>query len=116
MTAPEAALGAVFANFLPERLAAIVLPQGLVAGEMLFVARGKPTLAWRLFAAEGGGPGARFVPCAADAAHVCRLTMAAADYIAFAHDDLNLQLAFMQGRLKLAGDPAQAMRLAALFG
>lgn len=117
-----AALAQIFSHHLPEKLAQATLPEDLATGQMLFVAKhvggepGGPSLAWALHAAASHAQGVRFEPVAPDAPHLCQVRMAASDYCAWARGELNPQLAFMQGRLKVVGDAAQAMRLGALFG
>ena len=44
------------------------------------------------------------------------LTMAAPDFLDLVNGKLNGQMAFMAGKLKIAGDMSLAMKLGALFG
>ncbi len=114
---PDAAapLNQVFATYLPGRLLPHTLPEAIAHGELMFVAQGDVPLAWQLHGnalAQGG----HFLPCAADAPAKCRIMMSQDDFLALARGQLNLQMAFMQGRLKVVGDIACAMELGALFG
>ena len=43
------------------------------------------------------------------------LTMAASDYLDLVNGKLNPQMAFMSGKLKIAGDMGLAMKMAQLF-
>jgi putative sterol carrier protein len=54
----------------------------------------------------------------ADGAHASpniTITMAAADYLDMVNGKLNPQMAFMSGKLKIAGDMGLAMKMAQLF-
>ena len=44
------------------------------------------------------------------------LTMAASDFLDLANGSLNGQMAFMTGKLKIAGDMSLAMKLGSVFG
>lgn len=44
------------------------------------------------------------------------LTMAAADFLDLVNGKLNGQMAFMSGKLKIAGDMSLAMKLGSIFG
>ncbi|MCA9774372.1 MAG: SCP2 sterol-binding domain-containing protein [Myxococcales bacterium] len=46
----------------------------------------------------------------------CTITMAAADFIDLVNGKLNGQMAFMSGKLKIAGDMGLAMKLQKLLG
>jgi hypothetical protein len=109
-------LDGVFDSYLPERLSPHLIPQAINAGQILFVAKGDVPRAWQLHGQPDGRTGAFFKPCAADDPAPCRVTMAQEDYLALAQGQLNVQVAFMTGRLKVQGDIACAMQLGALFG
>jgi len=113
---PQGSLDAVFDSYLPERLSPHLLPEAINAGQIVFVAQSDSPKAWQLHGHKEGRPGGFFVPCAADGPMQCAVTMAKEDYLSLASGQLNLQMAFMQGRLKIAGDVACAMQLGALFG
>jgi putative sterol carrier protein len=44
------------------------------------------------------------------------LSMAAQDFVAMANGELNAMAAFMQGKIKIAGDMSLAMRLQSILG
>lgn len=121
MTAQDAALTQTFDEALPELFARATLPEELAHGALKFVATQAPgsagaDSAWLLHAPLEGGPGARFVACSPSAPARCHVAMAADDYIALGRKALNLEMAFMEGRLKVHGDMGCAMQLGALFG
>lgn len=116
MTSPAHTIDEVFASYLPSKLASRTLPEPIRAGALMFVSRGESSRAWKLYGPEGQSSGGHFEPCSADSSARCTITMAEADLLALGQNKLNLQMAFMSGRLKVTGDMACAMQLGALFG
>ena len=113
---PQEALDAVFDRYLPEQLSPHLLPEGISTGQIVFVAKGEPSRAWQLHGHKDGRTGGFFMPCPTDGPAPCTVVMAQEDYLALAQGQLNLEMAFMTGRLKVQGDIACAMQLGALFG
>lgn len=89
----------------------------------------KPDLAQKIntvykFAVSGDGGGTWLVDLTqgsgkiteADGDAKCTITIAAKDFVDIVNGKLNAQMAFMSGKLKVAGDMGLALKLTALLG
>ncbi len=101
----------VFDNHLPNRFKTKPDVVTKINSTYKFVLEGDGGGTWVVDLTKPGGEITN-----ADAPAACTITMTAADFVAMMNGQLNPQMAFMGGKLKVAGDMAMALKLQALLG
>ena len=101
----------VFEQFLPDRLAAKPDVVSKINSSYKFVINGEGGGTWVVDLTKPGGK-----ITAGDADAKCTITVAAADFVDLMNGKLNPQMAFMSGKLKVAGDMGLALKLGSLLG
>jgi putative sterol carrier protein len=76
-----------------------------------FIVNGDEGGSWLVDLTKEGG-----VVCESEADAACTITIKDQDLVNMVNGDLNPQMAFMTGKLKIKGDMGLAMKLQALFG
>jgi putative sterol carrier protein len=101
----------VFENFLPDRLKAKPDVVTKINSTYKFVIQGEGGGTWVVDLTQPGG-----AIKAGDAEAKCSITMASGDFVDLMNGKLNPQMAFMSGKLKVAGDMGLALKLGSLLG
>lgn len=101
----------IFSVYLPERLARKPEIAAQVGAAYRFVITGDNGGSWWVDLREGQG---RIYPSEAEAP--CTITLAATDFVSLIEGKTNPQMAFLSGKLKVAGDLGLALKLGAIFG
>ncbi len=101
----------VFDTHLPTRLKAKADVLSKINAKYKFVISGDGGGTWVVDLTTPGGQ-----VSAGDAQANCTITMAAKDFVDLINGKLNGQMAFMTGKLKVAGDMGLAMKLQQVLG
>ena len=101
----------VFDSYLPDRLKSKTDLVEKINSTYKFVVSGDGGGTWLVDLTVAGGK-----ITAADGEAACTITIADTDLVDVVNGKLNGQMAFMSGKLKVAGDMGLAMKLTALFG
>ena len=109
------------ADLTPKGIFEELLPQRLVDNPE----RVEGVQAVYLFDLDGDGGGKWTLTCDGQAASIvegeegeaqCTISMATADFVEMIQGDLNPQMAFMTGKLRVAGDIGLAIKIQAIIG
>jgi putative sterol carrier protein len=100
----------VFETFLPERLKAKPDVVTKINSSYKFIINGEGGGTWVVDLTKAGG-----AISAGDGDAKCSITMAAPDFVDLMNGKLNPQMAFMSGKLKVAGDMGLALKLGSLL-
>ena len=101
----------VFQKHLPERLKAKPDVVSKINSSYKFVINGDQGGVWLVDLTKPGG-----AISAGDGEAKCTITMSSADFVDLMNGKLNPQMAFMSGKLKVAGDMGLALKLGSLLG
>ena len=101
----------VFDNHLPKRFKEKPDVVEKIAASYKFVLAGDDGGTWVVDLTQGGG-----VITDGDGEANCTITMKASDFVDMMNGQLNAQMAFMSGKLKVAGDMGLALKLQSLLG
>jgi putative sterol carrier protein len=100
----------VFETFLPERLKAKPDVVTKINSSYKFIINGDGGGTWVVDLTKPGG-----AISAGEGDAKCSITMAAPDFVDLMNGKLNPQMAFMSGKLKVAGDMGLALKLGSLL-
>jgi putative sterol carrier protein len=101
----------VFETYLPDRFKTKPDLIAKVSASYKFVITGDNGGTWVVDLTQPGG-----AITTGDAAASCTITMTADDFVQMMNGKLNAQMAFMSGKLKVAGDMGLALKLQAVLG
>ncbi|HET6343352.1 MAG TPA: SCP2 sterol-binding domain-containing protein [Myxococcota bacterium] len=108
---PATDVKSVFEKTIPERLKSKPDVVAKVNSTYKFVITGDGGGTWVVDLTQPGG-----VVKAADSDAKCVITMGSGDFLDLINGKLNPQMAFMGGKLKVAGDMGLALKLGSLIG
>ncbi len=101
----------VFDTYLPQRFKDKPDVVEKINSSYKFVLEGDGGGTWVVDLTQPGG-----AVTEGDGEAACTITMAAADFVEMMNGNLNAQMAFMSGKLKVAGDMGLALKLQSLLG
>src|SRR5690349_4146865 len=101
----------VFEKHLPSRLQAKPDVVSKINSTYKFVITGDAGGTWVVDLTKPGG-----AISAGEGEAKCTITMASSDFVELMNGKLNPQMAFMSGKLKVAGDMGLALKLGSLLG
>lgn len=101
----------VFETYLPSRLKEKTDLVEMINASYKFQITGEEGGTWVVDLTQPGG-----VVSSGDGEASCTITMTASDFVDMMNGKLNGQMAFMTGKLKVAGDMGLAMKLQTLLG
>jgi len=101
----------VFDTYLPQRFKDKPDVVEKISSSYKFVIEGDGGGTWLVDLTQPGG-----AVTEGDGEAACTITMTATDFIAMMNKELNAQMAFMSGKLKVAGDMGLALKLQSILG
>ena len=101
----------IFEKHMPERLKSKPEVAQKINSTYKFVITGDGGGTWVIDLTKDGG-----VITQGEGDAKCTITMAAPDFVEIVNGKLNPQMAFMSGKLKVAGDMSLALKLGTLLG
>jgi len=108
---PVSSAKEIFEKQIPNRLSENPDLAGKINATYKFTVQGDGGGTWFVDLTQGSG-----VISESDADANCSITIGDKDLVDVVNGKLNAQMAFMSGKLKVAGDMALAMKLTQLFG